>query len=529
MGLARLLADLEPCHRGDAVLVLVRDSSFAPDTSEVVAVAEYCSSKFHVEQVVLSQSDRGWPRGPNRQWAGMMDHMARKWRGGDDRYRSVFVFDGGDGVPLHRGWLNLLITEHERTLGLGKLITGTIGIDNANRFHINGNLVMETKIWDMIPEIHDCPDHDSWDCYHFQRFVTHASLSTVVRNDWRYQGDVTGEVIAILARESVWWHGCKSDDLCDVVRSRLLDESPPQQAPVMRRWERFTDYLDRPGIRHKPWVNGHSVSVTTGCMNRRDFLVRTLPTWTLSAVPNEILIVDWSSAESLRDLIVVDPRIVVVRVVGQEFWQNSKCHNLEFRLARGGIVLRLDSDYLLGPNFFPRHPLASGSFYAGNWETVLASDKKSLSGTLYVHRADLFKVNGYNERLSGYGQEEDDLYDRLSDSGLRRLDVDLDTLDHIPHDDSLRYKNIRVGCDVSKLFQDKLKTLSFHERDVMKTERLFLIDMSKKMRYAQLWGASDRMSRWSVRKISERYYECRELSPGEVVSDPSQMLVDCNP
>ena len=538
MQLARLLADLEPTYRPDVLLALVRDSSFEPQPADVDSVVEHCSAKFPVEQIVLPQADRGWPRGPNRQWSGMMEHFAHKRDidhrtqqavgiGSRGRYDSIFVFDGGDGVPLHRGWIDLLLAEHARTIERGKLVTGTIGIDNTNRFHINGNVILETEIWHRLPELHECPDHDAWDCYHFQTFYPHASLSSIIRNDWRYPKKPTREVLSEIAQSSAWWHGCKDENLCDVARSHLLDH-PPDPPPVLTRWQSLSEYAERSGIRHKPWVNGHSVSLTTGCMNRREFLAKALPTWTRTAVPNEIVIVDWSSQESLRDLLPLDPRIVVVRVTDQEHWNNAKCHNLEFRLARGGIVLRLDSDYLLGPIFFPKHPLRDGAFYAGNWQTVLDSDKKSLSGALYAHRADLYRVNGYNERLDGYGQEEDDLFDRLAETGLERLDVDLNTMDHIPHGDELRYKNLKIAPDVPELFQKRRASLSPFQREIMTTERLFLIDQSKRMRREQPWTPADRMTRWRVQQIADRYYECQELAPGEKTELP-WTTIECNP
>lgn len=528
MKLAMLLADLEPSFRSNAILALVRDSSFTPDESRVKIVVEHCSSKFAVELVVLPQSDSGWPRGPNQQWLGMMEHFAVKARSGDPRYSSIFVFDGGDGVPLRKNWIDLLMIEHERTLQQGKLITGTIGIDNTNRFHINGNLVLETRIWDLLPELHTCPDHDSWDCYHFPTFTPHTSLSTIIRNDWRYQGEPTTEHLAALSLSSVWWHGCKSEILHDMTRSLLLDHPVPQPPLELKRWSTFTDYTERPLRRHKPWVNGHSVSLTVGCMNRRSFLERSLSTWVRSAVPSEIVIVDWSSSESLQDLVKLDPRIIVVRVTDQRFWHNSKCHNLEFRLARGGIVLRMDSDYLLGDQFFPKHPLVSDSFYAGNWRLELNTDKKSLSGIVYVHRSDLFKVNGYNERLNGYGQEEDDLYDRLSDLGLLRNDVDLATLEHIPHSDELRYKNLRVAADLPRLFREGTGEMSPHTRSIINSERLFLIELSKRKIRSQPWTMDDHMTRWLVKPTAERYYECKELAFGAAPDDSLWTLIECN-
>ena len=194
-------------------------------------------------------------------------------------------------------------------------------------------------------------------------------------------------------------------------------------------------------------VNGQRLTLTTGSLDRLEHLQRSLATWLKHLELDEVIVVDWGNEVPLLQCLntFTDPRVVVARAEGQEHWHNSKCHNLELQLASGEQVLRLDSDYLLGPNFFRRHELRSGCFFAGNWQQVAASDdKRHLSGAVYAYKSDLLAVNGYNERLRHYGREDDDLYDRLVARGLKRVDLDLSTLDHIPHSHVQRYEHLKI-------------------------------------------------------------------------------------
>ena len=201
-------------------------------------------------------------------------------------------------------------------------------------------------------------------------------------------------------------------------------------------------------------VGGKRLSITTGCLNRVDFLRQSLKTWLAAPEPDEVIVVDWNNsvplAESLSDF--DDPRLVFARVVDQPYWKNAKCHNLELELATGELILRLDSDYLLGSDFIARHPMSRGLFYAGNWKPYAGDvEKCSLAGTLYACRDDVLSVNGYNEWLMYYGSEDDDLFERLTATGLDRFDVDLATIKHIPHPHRMRYENLEVGKNLPSL------------------------------------------------------------------------------
>lgn len=204
-------------------------------------------------------------------------------------------------------------------------------------------------------------------------------------------------------------------------------------------------------------------------------LQQALPTWLAVPEVGEIVIVDWSSPEPVRRMTAAlgDPRVKVLRVEGQRRWIASKCHNLGVRAASGDVLLRLDADYLLDAAFFRKHALSEGAFFCGNWRRARTDNERHLTGVLYVHRRHVLDLNGYNERIVTYGYEDDDLFERLERAGVTRQDVDLDTVQHIPHDDLARTRH-----------QDVANVQAETERN-------------KALAHSYPWSPADRMTAWT--------------------------------
>jgi N-terminal domain of galactosyltransferase/Glycosyl transferase family 2 len=252
-------------------------------------------------------------------------------------------------------------------------------------------------------------------------------------------------------------------------------------------------------------IDGRRVSITTGCMNRTEFLRRALATWVQLREVDEILVVDWGSWPPLaKTLAFSDRRLRIVRVANRRYWENARCHNLEWRLATGDYILRLDSDCLVSKSFFARHPLVPGAFWAGDWSKVPAhiDDKRNLTGTLFVERQHLRRVNGYNERLVLYGKEDDDLYVRLEKSGLRRRTIDFSTMDHIPHSDEERYRNLRVATPPAERGPRSAEWIWHSGFQANDRKCAFLISISEAIRRHQPWTVEDRMSQWATRTLT---------------------------
>ena len=201
--------------------------------------------------------------------------------------------------------------------------------------------------------------------------------------------------------------------------------TPPQSLP---------DRLDpeaaaRPGL-----------SIVTACRDRNDNLASVLPGW-LALDPSEVVVVDWSSTEPVAETLaaagIADSRIRVIRVAGEGCWCLSYAFNTGFRLARHDRILKADADIALSADFLTRNPLDPGRMVVGNWRTAGAG-QKYVNGFFYIHRADLARVNGFNEYITSYGWDDDDLYDRLGAAGVARVDVAPETVRHLDHDDTAR-------------------------------------------------------------------------------------------
>ncbi|WP_298334811.1 tetratricopeptide repeat protein [uncultured Erythrobacter sp.] len=183
------------------------------------------------------------------------------------------------------------------------------------------------------------------------------------------------------------------------------------------------------------------ISVVTCARNRTDNLLRALPSWLAYQAVNEVIIVDWTSLEpvdeALKNAGFSDPRIKVIRIEDETRWILSTAFNAGFRTASYDKILKADADIILGDGFFDKNQLKEGSFVAGDWRDA-EPGQEFINGFFYVSRDDLMSVNGFNEFITTYGWDDDDLYDRLEEAGCKRISVDVSTITHLPHDDVAR-------------------------------------------------------------------------------------------
>lgn len=183
------------------------------------------------------------------------------------------------------------------------------------------------------------------------------------------------------------------------------------------------------------------VSLVTCCRNRNENLLKALPSWLACPEITDIVIVDWTSSERVAPAIEAegldDTRIRVIRVEDEPRWILSHAFNVGFQHAREERILKTDADIVLDPDFFRLNPLRPGQFIAGNWRRA-KEGQAFINGFFYVWRDTLMKIGGFNEYITSYGWDDDELYGRLLEEGLARVDVSGDTIYHLPHDDAAR-------------------------------------------------------------------------------------------
>ena len=177
------------------------------------------------------------------------------------------------------------------------------------------------------------------------------------------------------------------------------------------------------------------VSLINAVKNRNKSLQESLSTWVLQEKIDEIIIVDWFSDESLVPLIdhYQNGKILLVTVKNQGKWILSHAFNLAARFASFDKILKMDADVKIQDGLFENHKIEPGNFFTGNWANARVDNERHLHGTVFLFRDDFFSVNGYNEFIKSYGWDDIELYSRLEDIGLKRIDFLPGTFHHIEH------------------------------------------------------------------------------------------------
>lgn len=174
----------------------------------------------------------------------------------------------------------------------------------------------------------------------------------------------------------------------------------------------------------------NEVSAVVCCKNRYNNLIESIKSWlTLDSI-TEIIVLDFGSDIPIK-LPIISNKIKLYRYESK-YWHLTKAYNIAIQLSTKNIILKLDSDYVLGSNFFINNAINNQEFLSGT------NKDKKLCGLLMLHRRDFFKINGYNERIINYGWDDNDIRHRLLKSGLRHKKLNTKDITHIDHNNFSR-------------------------------------------------------------------------------------------
>ena len=191
-------------------------------------------------------------------------------------------------------------------------------------------------------------------------------------------------------------------------------------------------------------------SIVCACMNRSRALELSVQSWVVYDSVHEVIVVDWSSdvpvtisRHKSRD------KVNIIRVENQKQFSLSKAYNLAIKHTTGDEILKLDVDYMLNPynDYFAQNKLTPGMFITGDHKIGTLRDEhgfiRPLNGLIHIYKRDFNKVGGYNEDFQGYGYDDEDLYNRLTDINLNRkyLNNNPCCVFHIPHSSQLSTDN----------------------------------------------------------------------------------------
>jgi hypothetical protein len=182
----------------------------------------------------------------------------------------------------------------------------------------------------------------------------------------------------------------------------------------------------------KPKPGG--VSILTCCMNRNENLKIALPTWLAAPQVKEVVIVDWSSDESVVNVLpqfTNGKKIKVIKAQDQDRWVLSWAFNLGSKFVSHDSLAKIDADVLITSDFFAEHELSGNEFYHGSWRVARTDNELHLNGQLLCKTKDFHEVNGYHEGITSYGWDDDDLYGRLTQKGLEEAYIDNNKIHHL--------------------------------------------------------------------------------------------------
>lgn len=107
---------------------------------------------------------------------------------------------------------------------------------------------------------------------------------------------------------------------------------------------------------------------------------------------------------------------------------------MAIRAATSTLILKLDCDSEITPDFIPAHPIQRIQFYTCNWKVLGTGLSNALhaNGILFVFRDDVLGVGGYDERVVTYGWDDTDLAMRLARDRAVNI-INYETVTHLAH------------------------------------------------------------------------------------------------
>lgn len=289
-----------------------------------------------------------------------------------------------------------------------------------------------------------------------------------------------------------------------------------------------------------------TISLICACKNRNQPLQIALTSWLLRPEITEIIIVDWDSDEALSPLTKLDPRIKVITVRNQKYFNQPQPLNLAASIATGDYILKVDCDYVFSPyyNFFESYHIDETNFVSGKHDMksyevfngeqyVVDKDNMSLlelveyvnsysqffrplMGILFVSKKNFDKIGGYNESLGKYyAYEDNEIFHRLRVLGLKekKLKFDYNIL-HIPHSDKKRVENFE-GYDSEQLNTIKSSLVAEDEKIKQWNAEYILtmehIEQNKKIAPLTNEYYVKPKTQWNIQRIDEQSYYANQI------------------
>ncbi len=170
----------------------------------------------HAELHLKESHGEGYPHGPNRTaFEVIMDFR------GFTEYSGVLLLEA-DCVPLDADWAFQLNHEWMRARAAGKLIMGSWRAQCGPVGHINGCMVFDPSLADVV-EMLPVPKHEPWDIHYAEAFAPYWCRTGLIANRYK-EICVTEEQLLTPecgSRPPVLVHGVKDDSAWNIAQKLL--------------------------------------------------------------------------------------------------------------------------------------------------------------------------------------------------------------------------------------------------------------------------------------------------------------------
>ncbi len=206
------------------------------------------------------------------------------------------------------------------------------------------------------------------------------------------------------------------------------------------------------------------ISLVTTCKGRLSQLQQTIGGCLGQNDPNfEYVVVDYDCPEGTAGWVKSRPneKVIVVRIDNRPFFNQSHARNLGGRFATGDILVFIDADTILEPDFLAsvRKKLRGSCFLttsmalAGEKDYGSGAGLMGYGGIIGCWKKDWEAVRGFDESMVGWGGEDDDFRRRLRGRGLTPFLFDLTLCRAMDHDEVSRtefYREKEKGLSSSR-------------------------------------------------------------------------------
>jgi predicted glycosyltransferase involved in capsule biosynthesis len=205
----------------------------------------------------------------------------------------------------------------------------------------------------------------------------------------------------------------------------------------------------------------NNISIALSVMNRTDRILQCLLSWYDHSIFNDIILVDWSSSppvienKQIKNFVSSKNNIRIIRVDNEKYFSQPAAYNIAINNCKNDYILKLDIDHILIDDNFPIileniTKNLDNSFYCGEDSTP------EHFGIVFFSKRLFDSVNGYDERLTGWGGDDNDIYFRMSKINTKIMMTKIpDYIYHNPHDDNLRVANYEIKNKWESLEKNK--------------------------------------------------------------------------